>query len=128
MVGATHIAASAMPLADMRYRDRRDQRESVGAGNGNCSLTDGRNRPKWDDPVGRSQPRKRTSVHHDDRVRNVRDRDVISGRAFPAVLGRNTSLQIPGGMQQVLLEKCATFRCTSQLVARHFLVLTVRDR
>jgi len=62
-------------------------------------------RPEQDVPVGRSQARKRTSVHHDDRVRNVRDRDVISGRAFPAVLERNTSLQIPCGMQQVLLEK-----------------------
>jgi hypothetical protein len=63
MVGATHVAASTMPPADMRYRECRDQKESV-AGNGNGSLTDGRKRPHPDVPVNNSRSRKRTSVHH----------------------------------------------------------------
>ena len=65
MVGATHITASAMPLADMRYRDRRDQRESVGAGNGNCSLTDGRDRPMPDAGVVNHGSEKRSFVQRD---------------------------------------------------------------
>ena len=73
MVGATHIAASAMPLADMRYRDRRDQRESVGAGNGNCSLTDGQKRPIADISM-----RKRLRLQH-----------ILSGSVVIAVQGRD---------------------------------------